>query len=116
MFTIFVDPDGIKELKRDSVEKIVNRKCATDILLNYIKGGVERIVGLAKKDVADVINKGGLEKYVKTLNCLKDFSGLEVFDKLNLTERERLKDWTESINRTIFTIYCLQVGNLLPRK
>lgn len=69
----FVDPDGIKELKKDSVEKIVNRKCATDILLNYIKGGVERIVGLAKKGGADVVKSSGPGKYIKTPKSLRRF-------------------------------------------
>src|SRR4030042_2629236 len=42
----FIDPDGIKELKKENLKKIVARNVATDLLINYIKGGVERIVGL----------------------------------------------------------------------
>ena len=69
----FIDPDGIRELKKESVESVVNRRGPTDILLNYIKGGVERIVGLAKKQISANFGKEGSEKYVKTINRLTDF-------------------------------------------
>lgn len=93
----FIDPDGIKELKKESLEKIVNRKGATDILLNYIKGGVERIAGLAKKKIPEILNKSVSEKDIKTIKCLTDFYGLNIFNKLDSTEKERLKEWTNSL-------------------
>lgn len=93
----FIDPDGIKELKRESVEKIVSRSGPTDVLLNYIKGGVERIVGVAKKDSVEYFDRRELEKRVKIIKCLTDFYGLGVFSKLDLSERERLQEWTDSI-------------------
>jgi len=92
-----IDPDGIKELKRGSLEKIVGRKGATDILLNYIKGGVERITGLTKKKISKILNKKVSEKDIKTIKCLTDFFGLTIFDKLDATEKERLKEWADSI-------------------
>lgn len=93
----FIDPDGIKELKKESLEKIINRNGATDILLNYIKGGVERITGLAKKKLPQISNNKITEKDIKTIKCLTDFYGLNIFNKLNSTEKERLKDWTDSL-------------------
>ena len=93
----FIDPDGIKELKKGSLEKIVNRKGATDILLNYIKGGVERIAGLAKKKIPEILNQKVSAKDIKTIKCLTDFYGLGIFNKLNATEKQRLKEWTNSL-------------------
>lgn len=93
----FIDPYGIKELKKESLEKIVNRKGATDILLNYIKGGVERITGLIKKKVPDILNQEISSRDIKTIKCLTDFYGLDIFNKLNVTEKEKLKEWADSI-------------------
>jgi three-Cys-motif partner protein len=93
----FIDPDGIKELKRESVEQIVNRKGPTDIFLNYIKGGVERITGLAKKKIPEITNQKISAKDIKTIQCLTDFYGLNIFNKLDSTEKERLKEWTTSL-------------------
>lgn len=93
----FVDPDGIKELKKESLEKIVSRKGATDILLNYIKGGVERITGLTKKKIPEIVNQKISAKDIKTIKCLTDFYGLSIFKKLDSTEKERLKEWTNSL-------------------
>lgn len=44
----FVDAGGIKELRKESVEKIVTKPGARDILLNYIVDGQLRIGGLAQ--------------------------------------------------------------------
>jgi len=93
----FIDPDGIKELKKASLEKIVNRKGATDILLNYIKGGVERIAGLTKKKIPGILNQKVSTRDIKTIKCLTDFYGLSIFKKLNATEKQRLKGWTSSL-------------------
>jgi len=92
-----IDPDGIKELKKETIEKIVNRNGPTDILLNYIKGGVERISGLVKKEMDNIINQNISDKNLKTISRLTDFYGLEVFKHLNKTEKERLGEWTNSI-------------------
>lgn len=93
----FIDPDGIKELKKETVEKIVNRSVATDVLLNYIKGGVERLSGLAKKELPNIINQSASEKVIKTIGRLKDFYGTEVFKSFDKNERGRLEEWTDSI-------------------
>lgn len=93
----FVDPDGIKELKKENIEQIVTRKGPTDVLLNYIKGGVERIAGLTKKHLPEILNHSAPEKYIKTIKTLTDFYGLKIFSDLNKTEQQRLKEWTNSI-------------------
>lgn len=93
----FIDPDGIKELKKKSLEKIINRKGATDILLNYIKGGVERITGLTKKEIPNILKQDISDKNIKTIKRLTDFYGLSIFKNLNKTEIERLKEWTNSL-------------------
>ena len=97
----FIDPDGIKEIQKQSIEEIVNRKGATDILFNYIKGGVERITGITKSKIVDILNKKiplkKAQKYLKTIKRLTDFYGLTIFNKLNTSEKERLKEWTNLI-------------------
>jgi len=93
----FIDPAGIKELKRGNLKKIIERKGATDILLNYIKNGVERITGLTKKKIPEILNEKLSEKDIKTIKCLADFYGSTIFDKLDVTEKERLKEWANSI-------------------
>lgn len=93
----FIDPDGIKELKKDSLSQIVSRSGPTDILLNYIKGGVERIAGLARKRLPEILAREVLEKDMKTIKALTDFYGLGIFDNLDTTEKARLKEWTKSV-------------------
>ena len=93
----FIDPDGIKGLKKESLKRIVARRGPTDILLNYIKGGVERITGLTKKRIPNILDQNLSVKDIKTIKVLTDFYGLEIFKNLDKTERERLKDWTKSL-------------------
>ena len=69
----FVDPFGIKTLKKDSVQSIILKKGAKDILLNYIQEGVERIEGLAKKRFTE--HKELTMKEIKTIKNLYDFMG-----------------------------------------
>ncbi len=93
----FIDPDGIKELKKISIEKIVNHNGPTDILLNYIKGGVERSIGIAKKNLNEVLDPKTILKNLKTIQTLTEFSGLDVLGKLDKSESERLKEWVGSV-------------------
>ncbi|MBU0577687.1 three-Cys-motif partner protein TcmP [Patescibacteria group bacterium] len=91
----FVDPFGIKTLKKESVQSIVSKKGAKDILLNYIQEGVERIEGLAKKRLKEC--KEFSVKEIKTIKNLYDFMGhLECIGKnekaiLNMYVEEVLK-------------------------
>jgi len=93
----FIDPDGIKELKKESLTQIVSRTGPTDILLNYIKGGVERIAGLTRKRLPDLLTRDVSAKDLKTITALTEFYGLDIFNNLDATEKERLKEWTSSI-------------------
>lgn len=84
----FVDAGGIKELKSESVETIVSKKGARDILLNYIVDGPTRIGGLAKS-VFDGTYKGkDYEKAFKTIEQLEDFTGTSIYDYLEETNNE----------------------------
>jgi three-Cys-motif partner protein len=84
----FVDAGGIKELKSESVETIVSKKGARDILLNYIVDGPTRIGGLAQS-VFDGTYKGkNYEKAFRTIEQLEDFTGTSIYDYLEKTNNE----------------------------
>lgn len=81
----FVDPGGIKELKGESVEKIVTKPGARDILLNYVVDGPTRIGGLAKS-IFDGSYKGKkVEGAFKTINVLEDFTKMPIYHFLEET-------------------------------
>lgn len=90
----FIDPYGIKTLKRESVEKIVAKKGGRDILLNYIQEGVERIGGLAKKCLAKKSEDITI-KEIKTIKNLSDFMG--GLDCILKDEKEALKMYIDEI-------------------
>ncbi len=84
----FVDAGGIKELKKDSVEKIVTKKGPRDILLNYIVDGQTRIGGLAQS-IFDGTYKGRkLDGAFKTIERLEDFTGMEIAKFLEETNND----------------------------
>jgi len=95
----FIDPYGIKALKRESVLKIVQKPGARDILLNYINEGVVRIKGLAqkhcKKDCAEI-----KIKELKTVKNLYDFLGPEVKNFIDKSSLELLKYYVDNILMT----------------
>lgn len=89
----FVDAGGIKELKSESVEKIVTKKGARDILLNYVVDGQLRIGGLAKS-IFDGTYKGRrIEGAFKTIEKLEDFTGIDIAKFLEETNN----DYRESL-------------------
>ncbi len=84
----FVDAGGIKELRKESVEKIVMKKGARDILLNYVVDGQIRIGGLAQS-IFDGTYKGNrLEGAFKTIERLEDFTGMEIAKFLEETNND----------------------------
>lgn len=84
----FVDAGGIKELKKESVEKIVTKSGARDILLNYVVDGQIRIGGLAQS-IFDGTYKGKrLEGAFKTIERLEDFTGMEIAKFLEETNND----------------------------
>lgn len=90
----FIDPFGIKTLKRKSVESIVTKKGAKDILLNYIQEGIERIGGLAKKCLSKKLEDISV-KEIKTIKNLNDFMGN--LDCIGKEEGDTLKMYVEEV-------------------
>ncbi len=90
----FIDPYGIKTLKRESVEAIVFKKGAKDVILNYIQEGVERIGGLARKCLKKDAENISI-KEIKTIMNLQEFmGGLDCIEK---NEKEALKTYIEEV-------------------
>jgi three-Cys-motif partner protein len=96
----FVDAGGIKELRKESVEKIVTKKGARDILLNYVVDGQIRIGGLAQS-IFDGTYKGKqLSGAFKTIERLEDFTGMEIAKFLDETRndyRDALSTYVENV-------------------
>ena len=96
----FVDAGGIKELKKESVEKIVTKKGARDILLNYVVDGQIRIGGLAQS-IFDGTYKGKqITGAFKTIERLEDFTGMEIskfLEETNNDYKDALKHYVENV-------------------
>lgn len=92
----FIDPSGIKSLKRKSVLSIINKPCSKDVLLNYIEEGVSRIKGLTKKCLGKNINDVSM-KELKTMQNLRDFIGPEFIDLIDKDALEILKYYVDNI-------------------
>lgn len=96
----FVDAGGIKELKKESVEKIVKKKGARDILLNYVVDGQIRIGGLAQS-IFDGTYKGKQTAGAfKTIERLEDFTGMEIskfLDETNNDYRDALHSYVQNV-------------------
>lgn len=96
----FVDAGGIKELKKESVEKIVTKSGARDILLNYIVDGQIRIGGLAQS-IFDGTYKGKqLNGAFKTIERLEDFTGMEIakfLEETNNDYKDALTSYVENV-------------------
>ncbi len=84
----FVDAGGIKELKKESVDKIVKKKGARDILLNYVVDGPKRIGGLGKSILNGNYKGKRLDGAFKTIEQLEDFTGMEIANFLSETNNE----------------------------
>jgi three-Cys-motif partner protein len=84
----FVDAGGIRELKKESVEKIVTKKGARDILLNYVVDGPKRIGGLGKSIINGTYRGKRIEGAIKTIEQLEDFAGMDIIKYLEETGNE----------------------------
>lgn len=96
----FVDAGGIKELKRESVEKIVTKKGARDILLNYVVDGPKRIGGLGKSLINGSYKGKRVEGAIKTIEQLEDFTGMDIGKYLEQTgneNRDALINYVQSV-------------------
>ena len=75
-------------MKQESVEKIISKKGARDILLNYVVDGQIRIGGLAQS-IFDGRYKGKRpEGAFKTIERLEDFTGMEIGKFLQETNND----------------------------
>ncbi|MCX7911035.1 MAG: three-Cys-motif partner protein TcmP [Endomicrobia bacterium] len=83
---IFIDPTGL-QIKKETLEKIVELKNPKDILLNYILEGVRRTSGVLKKKVNS--EKNLTIRDLKTVETLKEFIGDDE-NLINLNDREML--------------------------
>ena len=86
----FIDPYGIKPVKKESIFSIVNKNGAKDILFNYMNEGVIRIAGLTRKCMEKKA-KDITSKEIKTITNLTDFLGEECLDIIDENEIEILK-------------------------
>ncbi|HUS59907.1 MAG TPA: three-Cys-motif partner protein TcmP [Nevskiaceae bacterium] len=90
----FVDPWGLKELKKTTVRDIIGKKGPNDLLLNYICG-TPRVLGKVKNMV---LKKETNEQLFKLIDSVSSRLGLklmlECFDK---PEREVLQNWAKEI-------------------
>lgn len=92
----FIDPYGIKPIKKESIFSIVNKDGAKDILFNYMNEGVIRIAGLTRKCMEKKAEDITL-KEIKTITNLTDFFGEECLDIIDENEIEILKYYVENI-------------------
>jgi len=93
----FIDPFGIKELKKEGIIPIIKKEGAKDILLNYINEGVVRIGGLVKKCLVKRPEDITV-KEIKTVKILEDLLGEDGFlNCVDKKEKEILKYYIENI-------------------
>jgi len=96
---ILIDPTGL-QIKKTTMQRIVDLQNPKDIIFNYILEGVRRTSGVAKK-----AHRGqGLSiKEIKTIKTLQEFIGDDV-DVISLSDRDTLKDYC-----SVFTTKDLKV-------
>jgi three-Cys-motif partner protein len=84
----FVDAGGIKELKKESVDFIVRKKGARDVLLNYVVDGPKRIGGLGRSLINGSYKGKKVDGAIKTIERLQDFTGMDIGKYLEQTKNE----------------------------
>jgi len=99
---ILIDPTGL-QIKKNTIEKIVNLQNPKDMMFNYILEGVRRTTGVAKKARRGGRGEGLNIKEIKSVETLQDFIGEDV-SIINKSDVEILKDYCR-----IFTSKNLKV-------
>jgi len=89
---VLIDPTGL-QIKKITIQKIVNLKNPKDIILNFILEALVRTSGVAKK--AQKGNKISM-KEIKTIETLKEFIGNDV-NILKQSHIEILEDYCRSL-------------------
>ncbi len=90
---VLIDPTGL-QIKKTTVQRIVNLRNPKDIIFNYILEGVTRTSGVAKK--AHRGEKLSI-KEIKTIETLKEFIG----DDINVIDKSK-RDILENYCRSLF--------------
>ncbi len=90
-----IDPTGIRDVKKESLIKIVNKRGAKDIFLNYMQTGVERISGLLLKYLSEQIAIP--EPHKKTIQHLYDYFPPGIEEQLGKDESEILRFFADEI-------------------
>lgn len=96
---ILIDPSGL-QIKKQTLEKIVELKNPKDIILNYMVEGVRRTGGVIKKAYQ---GKNLNVKELKTMTTLKEFFGKNT-EVINKNERRALESYV-----SVFTNKGLRV-------
>lgn len=92
----FIDPFGIKDVKKESILSVVNKPFAKDILFNYINEGVVRVNGLAKKCAQKKVEDITVKEF-KTIEHIKNFIGEDSLKFIDSSDREILKYYVENV-------------------
>ena len=94
----FIDPFGIKELKGESVRKIVSKRGPTDIFLIYMTETFKRVKGVAKKRDKEELENNIDQKRIKIIKCIEDFTCGKIN---NIIENDSKKDIEEYIKNVL---------------
>jgi three-Cys-motif partner protein len=92
---ILIDPTGL-QIKRTTMERIVNLRNPKDILFNYILEGVRRTSGIASKLAR---GEGISKREIKTIETLIEFLGrdIEIIKEKRPGDLEVLEDYVNSL-------------------
>jgi three-Cys-motif partner protein len=105
----FVDPGGIKELKKESVEAIVQKRGARDILLNYVVDGQIRVGGLGKHLIGGTYKGNNYEGAYKTIESLQDFIGMGIEEFLDCTDNDYIEALYTYVSNVLHANNKLQI-------
>ncbi len=92
----FIDPYGIKGVKKESILSIINKVGAKDIMFNYINEGIVRIGGLAKKNLKKNAEDINIKEF-KTVEHIKDFIGDDFEKIIDKNDKEILNYYVENV-------------------
>jgi three-Cys-motif partner protein len=89
---VLIDPWGL-QIKKSTIEEVINLKNPKDIIFNYILEGVRRTSGIAKKAYyGETLNT----KEIKTLETLNEFIGEDI-NVINSNDRKVLENYVGSL-------------------
>jgi three-Cys-motif partner protein len=100
---VLIDPTGL-QIKKATVQKILNLKSPKDIMFNYISEGVRRTSGVAKKAQ---LGNSLTTKEIKTVETLKAFIGNDV-DVITSSDQKILEEFVISVftSQNLYIVGC----------